>query len=243
AVTLVISSGWWIALVELWPAGSRPYVGGSQTNSVLELILGYNGLGRITGNENGSVVAAASGAVSRWGATGWNRLFNTDFGGQVSWLIPAALILFAAAIVYTIAAPRTDIRRAAILLFGGWLLVTGAVFSLAQGIIHPYYTIALAPPIGALAGAGGWMLWQGRRSRGPTPSGLAARAEPEVRAAAPPSCLEPVSLAHRRPSPALSLMAAPAAEAGGSSMQARSVPSRRLCGRRTRRPTKGLRPR
>src|SRR5881396_1554430 len=157
AVILVISSGWWVALVELWPAGSRPYIGGSQTNSVLELILGYNGLGRITGNENGSVVAAAAGGVSRWGATGWNRLFNTDFGGQVSWLIPAALILFAAAIVYTIAAPRTDIRRAAILLFGGWLLVTGAVFSLAQGIIHPYYTIALAPPIGALAGAGGWM--------------------------------------------------------------------------------------
>src|SRR5439155_1704128 len=152
----------WVGLVELWPAGSRPYVGGSQTNSVLELILGYNGLGRITGNENGSVVAAAAGGVSRWGATGWNRLFNTDFGGQVSWLIPAALILFAAAIVYTIAAPRTDIRRAAILLFGGWLLITGAVFSLAQGIIHPYYTIALAPPIGALAGAGGWMLWQRR---------------------------------------------------------------------------------
>src|SRR6266550_4580412 len=131
AVTLVISSGWWVALVELWPAGSRPYIGGSQTNSVLELILGYNGLGRITGNENGSVVAAAAGGVSRWGATGWNRLFNTDFGGQVSWLIPAALILFAAAIVYTIAAPRTDIRRAAIILFGGWLLITGAVFSLA----------------------------------------------------------------------------------------------------------------
>src|SRR5207248_1793481 len=126
------------------------------------LILGYNGLGRITGNENGSVVAAAAGAVSRWGATGWNRLFNTDFGGQVSWLIPAALILFAAAIVYTIAAPRTDIRRAAIILFGGWLLITGSVISLAQGIIHPYYTIALAPPIGALAGAGGWMLWQRR---------------------------------------------------------------------------------
>jgi len=49
AVTLVISSGWWVALVELWPAGSRPYIGGSQTNSVLELILGYNGLGRVDG--------------------------------------------------------------------------------------------------------------------------------------------------------------------------------------------------
>ncbi|OEV11565.1 ArnT family glycosyltransferase, partial [Streptomyces nanshensis] len=52
---MVASCGWWIALAELWPAGSRPYIGGSQNNSFLELTLGYNGLGRITGNEVGSV--------------------------------------------------------------------------------------------------------------------------------------------------------------------------------------------
>ena len=40
------------------------------------------------------------------------------------------------------------------MLWGGWLLVTGAVFSLGQGIIHPYYTVALAPAIGALVGIG-----------------------------------------------------------------------------------------
>src|SRR5437762_7783193 len=84
--------------------------------------------------------------------------------------------------------------------------------------------------------------WPGRRSRGPTPSGLVGRAEPEVRAAAPPSCLEPESLADRRPSPALSPMVAPAAEAGGSSLQARSVPNSRPCCRRTHRATNGLRP-
>ena len=166
-VTLVVSSGWWVALVELWPSASRPYIGGSQTNSVLELIFGYNGLGRISGNENGSVVGGlATAAASRWGPTGWNRLFNADFGSQGSWLIPAASILLAAGLAYTLGAPRTDIRRAAIVLWGGWMLVTGAVFSFAQGIIHPYYTIALAPPIGALVGAGVWFLWQ-RRHRLP----------------------------------------------------------------------------
>jgi 4-amino-4-deoxy-L-arabinose transferase-like glycosyltransferase len=82
AVTLAVASGWWVAIVELWPAASRPYIGGSQDNSLLSLIFGYNGFGRITGNETGSV--GGFGAIgSRWGVTGWNRLFLNEFGGQV----------------------------------------------------------------------------------------------------------------------------------------------------------------
>jgi 4-amino-4-deoxy-L-arabinose transferase-like glycosyltransferase len=61
-------------------------------------------------------------------------------------------------------APRTDRVRAALLLWGGWLLLTGVVFSLAQGIIHPYYTVALAPAVGALVGIGGVQLWQRRHT-------------------------------------------------------------------------------
>jgi 4-amino-4-deoxy-L-arabinose transferase-like glycosyltransferase len=165
---LVVFSGWWVAAVEVWPETLRPYIGGSQTNSVVELIFGYNGLGRITGNETGSVVggiaAGIGSTISRWGPTGWNRLFNGDFGGQASWLLPAALILMVAGMAYLGSVPRTDVRRAAIGAWGLWLIVTGAVFSLAQGIIHPYYTIALAPPIGALTSAGARVLWQHRAS-------------------------------------------------------------------------------
>jgi len=161
-ITLVIASGWWVAIVELWPSASRPYIGGSQNNSVLNLIFGYNGFGRITGNEAGSV--GGIGAVgSRWGLTGWNRLFLSEFGGQISWLIPAALILFVAGLWFTLHARRTDLARASYLMWGGGLLVTGAVFSFAQGIIHPYYSVALAPAIGALVGAGSVELWQRRR--------------------------------------------------------------------------------
>jgi 4-amino-4-deoxy-L-arabinose transferase-like glycosyltransferase len=54
-VALVVTAGWWVAIVELIPAADRPYVGGSQTNSALELIFGYNGFGRLTGNETGRV--------------------------------------------------------------------------------------------------------------------------------------------------------------------------------------------
>ncbi|HYY78168.1 MAG TPA: glycosyltransferase family 39 protein, partial [Actinomycetes bacterium] len=157
-IALVVSAGWWVAIVELIPASARPWIGGSQTNSVLELTFGYNGFGRLTGNEVGSV-----GGAMGWGQTGWARLFGADMGGQVAWLIPAALILGAAGLWMRRRAPRTDRTRAALLLWGGWLLVTGAVFSYAQGIIHPYYTVALAPAIGALVGIGATMLWRQRQ--------------------------------------------------------------------------------
>jgi 4-amino-4-deoxy-L-arabinose transferase-like glycosyltransferase len=161
AVAVIVSSGWWIAAVELVPTASRPYIGGSQNNDLISLIFGYNGFGRLTGNESGSI--GGFGALgSRWGLTGWNRLFNAQFGGQVSWLIPAAVILLGASLLLTFRRPRTDIIRAAFLTWGGSLILTGAVFSFAQGIIHPYYTVALAPAIGALVGMGGAYLWQHR---------------------------------------------------------------------------------
>ncbi len=161
-VALVVASGWWVAVVSLVPASARPYIGGSQTNSVLELVLGYNGFGRLTGNENGSVGGGAAGTAGRWGSTGWDRLFGSDMGTQVSWLMPAALVLMVAMLWSLRRAPRTDGQRAAVLLWGGWLLLTGVVFSYAQGIIHAYYTVALAPAIGALVGIGAVELWRQR---------------------------------------------------------------------------------
>ncbi|MDX6245301.1 MAG: hypothetical protein QOE76_3024 [Frankiales bacterium] len=163
-VVMFVSAGWWVAVVTLWPAGSRPYVGGSQTNSILELIFGYNGFGRLTGNETGSVGGggAGAGATAMWGPTGITRLFNSEFGGQVSWLIPTALVFLAAGLAFTVRRTRTDLERAHWMLWGSWLLVTGLTFSLAKGIIHPYYTVALAPAIGALVGMGAVAFWRNR---------------------------------------------------------------------------------
>jgi len=74
-VALVVSAGWWVAIVALWPAASRPYIGGSQDNSILNLIFGYNGFGRLTGNESGSVVGGGrAGNAGQWGPTGISRL-------------------------------------------------------------------------------------------------------------------------------------------------------------------------
>ncbi|WP_261555140.1 ArnT family glycosyltransferase [Frankia tisae] len=225
---LLVPAGLFIAIVELVPDSSRPYIGGSQHNSLLELTLGYNGLGRLTGNETGSVgggggggrrggvfggmlqngaagalpggtgtggiggaAGLANGAAGgmtfpgggggpgggrggMWGSTGWTRMFGSEVGGQISWLLPAALILLVAGLWITRRAPRTDRLRAAFALWGGWLLVTGIIFSQMKGIFHAYYTVALAPAVGALVGMGAVLLWRHRSHPAAALAGAAA---------------------------------------------------------------------
>ncbi|MEU3844684.1 glycosyltransferase family 39 protein [Streptomyces sp. NPDC028635] len=165
-LALVVSGGWWVAIVELWPASSRPYIGGSQNNSFLELTFGYNGLGRISGDETGSVGGGGGPGGTgggMWGATGWNRMFNSEVGGQISWLLPTALILLVAALWATRRAGRTSVTRGAFLVWGGSLLITAAVFSYMAGIFHQYYTVALAPYLAAVTGMGAALLWERRK--------------------------------------------------------------------------------
>jgi 4-amino-4-deoxy-L-arabinose transferase-like glycosyltransferase len=158
---MVAAAGWWVVAVQAMPASARPYIGGSQTNSLWNLMFGYNGFGRLTGDEVGSVGGGGQ-AGSRWGLTGWGRMLNAEFGGQISWLLPAALILLVAGVVIARRSRRTNPTRAAFVLWGGWLLVTAVTFSLGRGIIHPYYSVALAPPIAALVGIGASLLWSRR---------------------------------------------------------------------------------
>ncbi|GGY29975.1 ArnT family glycosyltransferase [Streptomyces djakartensis] len=161
---ILVSGGWWVAIVELWPASSRPYVGGSQNNSFLELTFGYNGLGRLNGDETGSVGGGGGGGNGggNWGETGWDRLFGAGIGGQISWLIPAALILLVAGLVATRRAARTSVTRGSFLVWGGALITTMLVFSYMKGIFHEYYTVALAPYVAPLIGMGSALLWEKR---------------------------------------------------------------------------------
>ncbi|MEO5981545.1 MAG: glycosyltransferase family 39 protein [Pedococcus sp.] len=154
---MVLSAGWWVAIVELVPASMRPYIGGSQDNSFLSVTFGYNGLGRISGDETGSV-----GGGNGWGTTGLARMFSSSIGGQISWLIPSALILLAVGLFLRGRAPRTDARRAAYVVWGGWLLATMLTFSFMAGIFHEYYTVALAPAIAAIVGMGAGEAWEHR---------------------------------------------------------------------------------
>jgi 4-amino-4-deoxy-L-arabinose transferase-like glycosyltransferase len=206
-VVLAVSLSWPLA-VDLTPANLRPWVGGSQSNSVVELALGYNGLGRVTGQGefggrggtppggfNGGGRGFPGGVPPGGGAPGFGRggangsangglnganmgMFGAGFAGptrlftggelpeQWSWLFPLAAFGVLAALlglrrVYPV--PR---RGQALLLWGGWLATYGVVFSMAQGIFHPYYLIMLAPATAALAGIGVAALWTAYRQGG-----------------------------------------------------------------------------
>ena len=152
---LVIAGGWWVVIVSLVPAADRPFIDGSPDNSIWNLIFVYNGFGRLSGSGTG-------GGANFSGTAGVFRLFNDAMGGQASWLLPAALVGLVAVLVARRRAPRTDKVRAAAIVWGGWLLVTGAVFSYGKGVIHTYYTVALAPAIAALVAIGAHQLWKER---------------------------------------------------------------------------------
>ncbi|KRE60232.1 glycosyltransferase family 39 protein [Nostocoides sp. Soil756] len=160
AAAFLVSAGWWVAVVELVPASMRPYIGGSQTNSFLELTFGYNGLGRLDGSEVGKI-GGGGGPFSS--GVGLFRMFDSSVAGQISWLLLAALVMLVGGIALRGRAPRTDLRRATYLAMGLWMLTTALVFSSMQGIFHEYYTVALAPPVAALVGMGAGEAWQRRR--------------------------------------------------------------------------------
>jgi 4-amino-4-deoxy-L-arabinose transferase-like glycosyltransferase len=198
---LLVTAGWWVAIVLLTPAADRPFVGSTTDNNILQLTFGYNGLSRLTGNRGGGFGGAAraagrglgaggfgggaggaagpgpgaggfggraagggAGGGAFGGGTGITRLFTPEWGGQIGWLIPAALIAFVAMLWVSRRAARTDRLRAAAILWGGWLVVAGLVLSLMSGTTHSYYAIALAPPIGALTGIGAVVLWRIRHT-------------------------------------------------------------------------------
>lgn len=159
---MIVSAGWFVALVELWPADSRPYIGGSTTNSLLERRWATTASAASSaGAGNGGGGGGNSGFG---GSAGITRLFTDELGLEISWLLPAALVALVALVVVSWRAPRTNRLRTAALLWGGWTLVTGLVFSFMSGTMHPYYTVALAPGTAALVGIGAAALWARRAS-------------------------------------------------------------------------------
>jgi 4-amino-4-deoxy-L-arabinose transferase-like glycosyltransferase len=188
---IVAVSAAYILAFTLTPTSIRPYMAGSQTNSFLELTFGYNGFARIFGNRGGGgarfggapgsasdVGAAAAsggfaggfpggngggpGGASFGGSAGLLRMFGSSFGTEISWLLPAALILLVAGLWFTRRLARTDRVRGSLIIWGGWTIITAAVFSFMTGTVHPYYAIALAPGIAGVIGIGAAELWRGR---------------------------------------------------------------------------------
>ena len=144
----------------------RPYIGGSQNNSILELTFGYNGFGRLTGNETGSVGGAAAGGGAR--PVGRDRAgpgcSTPSSAARSRGCCPAALILLVAGLwrhAPRRRAPTGPARRCS--LWGGWLLVTGLRVQLHAAASSTSTTRSRSrPAIGALVGIGATALWQER---------------------------------------------------------------------------------
>ena len=166
----VAVAGVWVLGSDLVPRDSRPYIGGSTDGTALDLVLGYNGLGRITGAQAGSgggrpgggfsTAQAGSGfSVDEFGGSpGVTRLFNNGMGDQVMWLAPIAGVAAAAGVVAAARRRRLDARVASLVLFTGWAGVTYLLFAFAEGIFHNYYVSLLAPAVAALVGIGAALL-------------------------------------------------------------------------------------
>jgi 4-amino-4-deoxy-L-arabinose transferase-like glycosyltransferase len=180
-VLLVVSLSWAVA-VDLTPADQRPYMGGSSNNSALELALGYNGMERLLGHNNGpgggppgggfpkggpggGPPGGGPGGVGENGDPGLFRLLNSQMSGQIGWLLPLAIVGLLAASWQRRPCLPLDRRQGALVLWGMWLLTMGGFFSVA-GYFHRYYMVMLAPAIAALVGPGIVALWRDYRSPG-----------------------------------------------------------------------------
>lgn len=154
---LVVSAGWWIVVVRMIPRADRPWVGGTTDDDPLSLALGYNGLGRLSGDES-----SGGGGMHQSSSSIW-RLVGSG-GDEAGWLLPVAVVALVAVLVLTARAGRTDRVRAAAVLWGGWLVVTAGVLSVMKGIEHSYYAVQLAPALAAVVAIGGAQVWRsGRR--------------------------------------------------------------------------------
>jgi 4-amino-4-deoxy-L-arabinose transferase-like glycosyltransferase len=152
----------WMSLVTIWPASARPYLDGSTDNSAFQQVFVYNGFGRLDQSTPDQLVNK----TIRLGLPispkpSWDRLLTGEFGRATAWLFVVAVVVLAAGLIARRGQPRTDPVRAALLLWGGWLIVLAAAFSAAT-TINTYYTAALSPALAALTGIGLVLAWRHR---------------------------------------------------------------------------------
>lgn len=160
---LIISGGWWMTLVELTPAAARPYVGGSATNSILELTLDYNGLARfirIPTQADGNRAAAHDELAPYNG--GFTRIFDGNFAPEIAWVLFPAIALSIVMIVLHRTLSLSTRKRSAAVLGVAWFTTTLLLLCFMGSMIHTYYTYSLAAPTALVVPIGLYELWRKR---------------------------------------------------------------------------------
>jgi 4-amino-4-deoxy-L-arabinose transferase-like glycosyltransferase len=153
AVTAVVSLAWTVA-VSAVPAAARPWVDGSTDDSLWQQTFVYNGLGRLGAQNPLQVLAGQGLALTAPGTDSgpsWDRLVVGALARSAGWLLPAAVLAVVVGLWTLRRAPRTDLRRAAYLLFGLWLVVYGLAFSAGE-VVNVYYVASLAPAVAGVLG-------------------------------------------------------------------------------------------
>ncbi|MFJ4037991.1 ArnT family glycosyltransferase [Microbacterium sp. NPDC090007] len=136
-VVSLAASLWWVVIVSLIPADSRPFIGSTLANDPWEMVFGYNGLGRFSATADSTAYESFTPPFS--GDPGVLRLFNAQLAGQIAWLVPAALVALVVLWVLRFSRPVT-------VLLTVWTLTFAAMFSAVAGM-HQFYTAALAVPL------------------------------------------------------------------------------------------------
>ncbi len=117
-----------------------------------------------------AVIPAAAPPVAGGGfGTGWTKLLGSEYGTQIGWLYPLAVLAVVFGVAWTRRARRTQPAgqvRGGFVLWGTWLATYGLIFSKMSTIPHTAYMSSLAPPLAALSGAGIVMFWRAYRAEG-----------------------------------------------------------------------------
>lgn len=164
AALMLIVSLLWFAGMMLLAASGRPYVGDTTENSWFQLILEGNGVQRVTGS---------AGAFGRHADSNLLYLAGSHLAGQISWLLPLALVGLLLGLLTTWGSRRGSLAFGAYLLWGTWAVVGCLVLSFSAGTRHAYYTSLLAPAVATLAAGALVTLWRAARASRWAAMGLA----------------------------------------------------------------------
>ena len=151
AVVMILPPAAWITVVELTPASARPWIGGSVSNSFLELTFGYNGFGRLTGQAG----LGATNPKDFEGVVGYDasflRLLTINYAPEVAWFLPVAFVGAVIVVAGLFRSKLSRLQSLISLLLLVWFATPFAVLSFMTGDIHPYYTCMLAIPMSCLS--------------------------------------------------------------------------------------------
>lgn len=152
-IIMCIISLSWAVVVDSVPASSRPYVGSSKDNSVMELILGHNGASRFVINRDNSKDDEKPSLI--------RLISNNGLSNQIAYFIPLAIIGAISSISYERTRKTSNsLKKPSLLFWGTWFLSVYIFFSYTKGIFHSYYLTMIAPPIAALSGIGIVSSWK-----------------------------------------------------------------------------------